>query len=34
MPDYVVEKVTRHLSANKPLAESKVFVLGVTYKKT
>ena len=33
MPDYVVEKVTRHLSANKPLAESKVFVLGVTYKK-
>lgn len=33
MPDYVVQKVSHHLSAQKPLDESKVFVLGVTYKK-
>ncbi|MFD1178278.1 nucleotide sugar dehydrogenase [Paenibacillus puldeungensis] len=33
MPDYVAQKVSQHLAALKPLNESKVFVLGVTYKK-
>ncbi|MDU7475246.1 MAG: nucleotide sugar dehydrogenase [Paenibacillus macerans] len=33
MPEYVVQKVIQRLSANKPLAECKVFVFGVTYKK-
>ncbi|WP_018131675.1 nucleotide sugar dehydrogenase [Effusibacillus pohliae] len=33
MPDFVVWKLQQHLSAKKPLAGSRVFVIGVTYKK-
>jgi UDP-N-acetyl-D-glucosamine dehydrogenase len=33
MPDYVVHKVQKHLSIKKSLQDSRVFVIGVTYKK-
>ncbi|MNO27206.1 UDP-N-acetyl-D-glucosamine 6-dehydrogenase [compost metagenome] len=33
MPDYVVHRVSTLLGARKPLEESSLFVLGITYKK-
>ncbi|AWB45828.1 UDP-N-acetyl-D-glucosamine dehydrogenase [Paenibacillus sp. CAA11] len=33
MPDYIVQKVSEALKAEKPLNQSSVLVLGVTYKK-